>query len=182
MGSPRRTRGRAAAIGLLAGALLLGAAACGDDDSDDEIEFRTPTPAETATVAGQQPPGAASPTTPGTESPAATESPAGSPTGEAVTLRVESTDDDPLAFDVEELTAPAGVELTVEYANNSTQPHNIHFYQGDDADAPSIAMTEIETGPDVIERVTFTAPEEPGTYYFQCDVHPAQMNGDFVVQ
>jgi plastocyanin len=25
------------------------------------------------------------------------------------------------------------------------------------------------------------APSEPGTYYFECDVHPS-MNGDFIVQ
>jgi plastocyanin len=39
---------------------------------------------------------------------------------------------------------------------------------------------EIITGPATI-NYTFTAPSEPGTYYFQCDVHPS-MNGDFIVE
>ena len=37
------------------------------------------------------------------------------------------------------------------------------------------------TGP-ATTTYTFTAPDEAGTYYFRCDVHPEQMNGDFVVQ
>ncbi len=190
MGQEARRYRRMAAFAVVAAVLLLGAAACGDDDSDgDGIEFRTPTPGETATVGGQQPPPAGSPTTPAeeTESPPATESPGASPGGggteEAGTvLRVETTDDDPLAFDVEELTAPADTEVMVEYANNSSLPHNIHFFEGEDASAPSLAMTEIATGPDVVERVTFTTPAEPGNYYFQCDVHPTQMQGELVVE
>ncbi len=41
-------------------------------------------------------------------------------------------------------------------------------------------MGEIITGP-AETTYTFTAPSEPGTYYFQCDVHPS-MNGDFIVE
>jgi plastocyanin len=29
---------------------------------------------------------------------------------------------------------------------------------------------------------TFTAPEEPGTYHYHCDVHPTVMTGDFIVE
>jgi plastocyanin len=43
-----------------------------------------------------------------------------------------------------------------------------------------IFVGEIITGP-ATTNYTFTAPSEPGTYYFQCDVHPS-MNGDFIVE
>jgi len=29
---------------------------------------------------------------------------------------------------------------------------------------------------------TFTAPADPGTYCFRCDVHPEEMKDDLVVQ
>ena len=30
-------------------------------------------------------------------------------------------------------------------------------------------------------RYDFQAPEQPGTYFFRCDVHPVAMVGDFIV-
>ena len=31
------------------------------------------------------------------------------------------------------------------------------------------------------QTVTFTVPTEPGSYYFDCQIHPAQMFGTFEV-
>lgn len=84
-------------------------------------------------------------------------------------------------FDKDVLTAPAGAEVTVIYDNQSNIPHNIAFYLGDDGSAPLIARTEVEVGP-VTQELTFTAPEEPGVYHFQCDPHAAIMFGDFIVE
>jgi cytochrome c oxidase subunit II len=105
--------------------------------------------------------------------------PSGQP--HADVLAVASRADDPLAFDPSTLTAPAGQEVTVEYLNDTSVPHNIAFFEGADASAPRIASTAIVAGPGAHERVTFTAPATPGTYYFHCDVHPTQMAGDFEV-
>jgi plastocyanin len=159
---------------------LLMAVACGGDDngsSSPTIAYRTPAGAattavpttavgETATVAGQKAP--------------ATTATTGATTGEA-TLTIETTAKDPLAFSVKQLKAAPGAKVTIEYTNNSPVPHNIHFFNGKDAQAPNLAMTQIATGPNAVEKVTFTAPEQPGSYFFHCDVHPTQMQGELVV-
>ena len=49
-----------------------------------------------------------------------------------------------------------------------------------DPAADAIFVGDLITGPDRVTQ-TFTAPAEPGTYYFQCDVHPF-MNGAFIVE
>jgi plastocyanin len=90
---------------------------------------------------------------------------------------------DNFAFDTDTLTATAGEDLVVTLQNPDAAPHNIAVYASA-ADGPS------ETDPifqgEVIDggaEVTYTipAPEEPGDYYFQCDIHP-NMNGTFTVQ
>jgi heme/copper-type cytochrome/quinol oxidase subunit 2 len=101
------------------------------------------------------------------------------------TVKVLTTAEDPLAFDLDTITAKAGTELTVEYTNDSGVPHNIAFYEGADASAPLIARSEdptkAEPGPGDVQTVTFTVPEEPGSYFFDCQIHPAQMYGTFEV-
>lgn len=82
------------------------------------------------------------------------------------------------AFDVEELTAPAG-SVTVEFDNrDGGVVHNIHFFAGDDDDE-SVAETELEVGP---RKQTVTFDVEPGEYYYQCDAHPTTMKGILAVQ
>jgi plastocyanin len=61
------------------------------------------------------------------------------------------------------------------------QPHDIAFFDGPDANAPRIAATQIGSGPGDHQEVTFTAPTEPGSYLFHCDVHPQQMTGTLEV-
>lgn len=79
------------------------------------------------------------------------------------------------------LEAPPNTEVTYTLTNNGANPHNISFYEskggaelGDGAVGPILAGGA--SGP-----TTFTTPG-PGTYYFQCDVHPDQMNGTFTVR
>jgi glucose/arabinose dehydrogenase/plastocyanin len=82
-------------------------------------------------------------------------------------------------FDRNEFTVPAGAQVVIEFNNEEQLPHNFSLYESSDAQV-SLFAGEIITGPDTI-TYEFTAPEEPGEYYFQCDVHP-QMNGQFIVE
>ena len=86
-----------------------------------------------------------------------------------------------IAFNLSTITVPAGATVIVHFSNeDSGIPHNFAVYE------TSAATTEIFKG-EIITGVssttyTFTAPSTPGTYWFRCDVHPTQMNGDFIVE
>jgi plastocyanin len=92
-------------------------------------------------------------------------------------LQVASNQDQPLAFQPAELTAPANTVVTVTYSNNTNLPHNIHFFDGSDQNAPSLGATKVQTGPNAQDSVTFTTPSTPGDYFFWCDVHQSAMTG-----
>ncbi|MFW5637657.1 MAG: cupredoxin domain-containing protein [Methanoculleus sp.] len=86
-----------------------------------------------------------------------------------------------IAFNKSTITVPAGADVTVNFDNEDDGiPHNFAVYT-DSSATDTIFSGETITGPDTT-TYTFTAPSDPGTYYFRCDVHPEQMNGDFVVQ
>ena len=108
------------------------------------------------------------PATTGNETPAA---------GGATTVNIGA---DNLAFDTSTITVPAGAEVTMVFENQDDGvPHNVAVY-----DSPlrteQIFVGEVITGP-AETTYAFTAPSEPGTYYFQCDIHP-DMNGEFIVE
>jgi plastocyanin len=107
---------------------------------------------------------------------AATPGPDETPDPEALTLNVTTTEANQLAFEPAVLEAPPSTQVTVVYLNDSSVLHNIHFFAGPDRDAPSLAQTELVTGPGAEESVTFTTPDEPGDFFFVCDVHP-EMTG-----
>ena len=113
--------------------------------------------------------------------PSASASPAGSG-GPGTSIDIETTAADPLVFSPNEITVPAGATVTVNYLNNSNLPHNINFFDGQDQSAPSLGASKIATGPNAPESVTFTAPTQPGDYFFWCDVHQAAMVGTYHVQ
>jgi len=101
----------------------------------------------------------------------------GAAAGGAVTVNIAADD---TAFDTDTITVPAGAEVTVNFNNQDDGvPHNVAVYT-DSSAAEQIFVGDIITGP-AETTYTFTAPSEPGTYYFQCDVHP-DMNGDFIVE
>jgi len=106
--------------------------------------------------------------------------PAGTPPG--VVLEVATNQDDPLAFVPSTLEAPAATLIQVNYLNNSNLPHNINLFDGPDNTAPSLGATRVVTGPNALESVVITTPEQPGGYYFWCDVHFAAMSGTLQVQ
>ncbi|WP_054848506.1 cupredoxin domain-containing protein [Methanoculleus chikugoensis] len=92
-----------------------------------------------------------------------------------VNLTAENT-----AFNTSTITVPAGANVTVHFVNKDDGiSHNFAVYDSN-LRSRSIFVGDIITGP-AETNYTFTAPSEPGTYYFQCDVHPS-MNGNFIVQ
>jgi plastocyanin len=99
------------------------------------------------------------------------------PTAAGTTVNIVAQD---FAFDTETITVPAGAEVTMVFDNQDQGiPHNVAVYDSS-LRSEQIFVGDIITGP-AETTYTFTAPEEPGTYYFQCDVHP-DMNGDFIVE
>lgn len=175
---PRLARSRLAAIAatLAVAALAFAAVACGEPADEDPTPVLTPpltpasgTPRSTATAA--QTPAA---------SPDAGETPAETPSngnggGEAQEFTIVGLN---TLFDETEFEATAGtIKFTFENKDGGIL-HNLAFYEGEDATGELVGATELKTGPatDVIE-LEFAA----GTYFFQCDAHPATMAGTLTV-
>jgi glucose/arabinose dehydrogenase/plastocyanin len=83
------------------------------------------------------------------------------------------------AFDRNQFSVSAGATIVIEFTNQDQLPHNFSLYESSAAQN-NLFEGEIITG---VQTITyeFTAPEEPGEYYFRCDVHP-NMNGQFIVE
>jgi plastocyanin len=95
---------------------------------------------------------------------------------DSVRIRISA---DNIAFNKDELTVPAGAEVTLIFRNKESVPHNVAIYASSDAEEV-IFKGETFSGPKRM-KYEFTAPEKPGTYFFRYDVHPQAMTGDFVV-
>ena len=88
---------------------------------------------------------------------------------EAVTVVAQNA-----AFDTATLTLDAGEPYTLTLDNRDNFEHNLHVIAG----AIDVS-TPVAVGPIVQElEVTIT---EPGSYTFQCDVHPGDMRGTLQV-
>ena len=83
-----------------------------------------------------------------------------------------------IAFDASVIEAPAGEAFTISFTNNDSAPHNVTVYVSEGGDRIGEEGATIGQG-----ETTELAVEalEPGTYYFQCDIHP-DMNGTIVVE
>lgn len=84
-----------------------------------------------------------------------------------------------VTFDQHDLAAAAGTPFAIQFDNeDSGLPHNVAIYS--DASTSKILFRgDVITGP---AQTSYSVPALPaGTYYFQCDIHPAQMNGTIVV-
>ncbi len=84
-----------------------------------------------------------------------------------------------IMFDKKKIDVPAGAKVTVNFDNRDARvSHNFAVYE-DSVGKNAIFKGEAITGPNTTVY-TFTAPSQPGVYYFRCDFHPS-MNGQFVV-
>lgn len=86
-------------------------------------------------------------------------------------------------FDFSDSTirVPAGATVTIRFNNQDTGiRHNFAAYMSSSADTV-IFQGKVVRGPQTIEY-TFDVPDQPGEYFFRCDVHPATMTGTFLVQ
>lgn len=167
----KRPTARIAAV-IAAAALAAAAAGCGETGDTDPTPVQTfkITPAANSTPSSSRSPApSAVPTTDEPPAPPATP-------GTSTILEVAGISSE---FDVEELTAPPGT-ITVEFDNQDAGVlHNIHFFEGQDADGKSVAETELAVGP-IEQTVTFNA--KPGVYFYQCDAHPTTMEGTLKVE
>ncbi len=141
-------------IAILVG-VLLGAVGCGGEPPEPEGQ---PTAAVTAT-----PP--ATPPVPEDPPPGATD----------LTLTAEG-----MQFDKEELSVEASSAIRLTLRNEDSVPHNFALYATELAEE-SFFVGETITGPDASTTYNFGAPDEVGTYFFRCDVHPTTMTGTFRV-
>jgi cytochrome c oxidase subunit 2 len=87
-------------------------------------------------------------------------------------------------FDKTCLAAPANQAFTIDFDNQDPSvPHNVEIYTDQAAKTRLGGATGISdtiTGP---AKTTYQVnPLKPGSYYFQCDVHPSAMSGTFVVK
>jgi plastocyanin len=99
------------------------------------------------------------------------EEPSGAPLLTVLASRVE--------FDTRSITVPAGQPVHIRLDNEDAGIyHNIAVYH-DEAATDLVARGRLFDGPKV--RDYRFGGFEPGTYHFQCDLHPA-MSGTFLVE
>ena len=92
-----------------------------------------------------------------------------------LTLVAENT-----KFDKTSLEASAGKDVTLTMENKDSIEHTFALYETKAA-TNRLAGGQTFSGPAFL-TYQFTAPETPGTYHFQCDIHPNAMNGEFIVK
>jgi plastocyanin len=171
--------------------LALVAVACGGGGTKTAATSTRPATATTPTRPAGSPTAqkAASPTMEAMTSPTAgaKASPTGTPAPVATTApgaqTVEISAVPRIKFDKDTITVKAGSQVTLKFTNNDTgMPHNWAAYTDSTASTPIPgAKTDTCTGP-CEKEITFTAPSQPGDYFFRCDIHPTAMTGTLVVQ
>jgi len=114
------------------------------------------------------------------QSPTPTGAPTSAPTpsGECTTARdgVVNVVAQGIAFDTGCIEVPAGRPFTIAFGNRDATQHNVALYTDSSATTSLAPPGERITGPSTID---YRIPaQEPGTYFFRCDVHPTQMVGE----
>lgn len=97
-----------------------------------------------------------------------------SPGGTTVSVVASGTE-----FDTDCLAAPAEKPFTLSYDNRDSLAHNIVILESHSA-TDVLFRADIFSGPKVS---TFEVPAlKAGTFAFHCEVHPTQMQGNFIVK
>lgn len=99
------------------------------------------------------------------------EAPDGEGPGVVIALSAED-----IAFDQTSFRVPAGEPFAIDFDNRDAGiQHNVQIFDNPDFAGTPLFPGDLIIGPDM---VTYdVGPLEPGTYYFNCVVHPAQMQG-----
>ena len=84
-----------------------------------------------------------------------------------------------LAFSAPCMVANAGEAFTIHFENLEALPHDVSVYQ-DDSKSTEIMHGDPITGPDATMDYAVEA-QDAGEYYFDCSIHPADMNGTLYV-
>jgi plastocyanin len=80
-------------------------------------------------------------------------------------------------FAFDSLTLAADAEVTVEFENAGNTPHNLTLYTSQGGDVVGGTQNGNITNGGATSTFSFTSPAPVSGYYFQCDLHPDQMNG-----
>ena len=88
-----------------------------------------------------------------------------------------------VAFNKDCLAGPVNRRFEITFDNQEAVPHNVAFFEGNDASAPRIlpeSDTPVFPGP---QTVKYQLPAlKAGTYFFHCDAHTGSMTGQLVVR
>ena len=138
-------------------ALAAAAAACGDSNS---TPITTQSPSKSSPSAITEIPGAGG----GEPNETATEP-----------IKISASN---IKYDKDKLTA-APSAIKIEFDNNDANvTHNFAVYKSSSDTSTPLGATPITSGPD---KQTLSITLDQGEYYYQCEVHPTQMNGKLIV-
>jgi plastocyanin len=144
--------------------ILLGtlAVACGDDGDNGSTDTPTATEAAGATD---------------TPSESADATTTAAPTGDGASAVTITARD--FSFDPSDPTAQAG-STSVTLENEGSSSHTLTFYSDE---ARTTAIEGADTGSvSGGDSASFDVDLAAGTVYFQCDIHPSQMQGTIEVE
>jgi len=170
-----RSRRLVAFTFLAISSLALVATACGGGGTKTTATSTRPAAAPSPTRPAVTPTAEAVASSTVTPAPEATTAPAAQTVEIAAIPRMK--------FDKDTITVKAGSQVTLKFTNSDTGvPHNWAAYTDSTASTPIPgAKTKTCSGP-CEDEITFTAPEQPGDYFFRCDIHPVAMTGTLVVE
>ena len=157
---------------LLIPAVLIALAAmiaCGGDDEAD-----TGQPDETSPAATREEEDTPRPTGTSRDTDGAT-TPDTSPLDDEV--QVQAAD---FSFSPADFALPAAVPTKIEVRNTGGLPHTLTVYSDADysSEVPGAETGSIEAGEDASIETSFDA----GPYFFRCEIHPTQMEGQFTAE
>ena len=72
-----------------------------------------------------------------------------------------------------------GSLVSIAFENKDNVSHNFAVYRSKEATEEIYVGDVVEAGKTTTYK--FTAPDEPGVYFFRCDLHPETMTGTFNV-
>lgn len=85
------------------------------------------------------------------------------------------------AFSPTSFEAPQARIFNITVKNNGSTRHTLNVYKDAAFTTPLTADSHIEVAPGAMEGL-FVRFDDVATYYFRCEIHPQQMQGQIVVK